>query len=148
MGPLIGGILSSIGSIFGSILQTRQAKMEATALAIGKTIDLLKEANYSDAQIAQAVSAAVVAESQSESVIARNWRPIIMLGLGSMIVAWMWGYVPPNITNDMSPFMQECFDLFKIGLCGYVPARTLEKIAKIMMTPKVIDTVLSKLKQL
>lgn len=144
--PILGGIISAIGNIFGGIFQTKQAKMEAVAQGVAGIVSLLKEANASDAQIAAAVSAAVVADSQSESILARNWRPICMLLIVTAVIAFFFGYQPPHLNDPMSPMMDKLFDMLQYGLMGFIPARSLEKITKMIMTPKVIETLLSKLK--
>lgn len=143
--PIIASAISALGSIFGSIFQTKQARLEAYATTLGKVTDVLKEANYTDAQISQAVATIIAAEAQSDSWIAKSWRPITMLLIGSLIASWMYGVTPPNINGQMSPFMAECFELFKIGLCGYMPARSLEKIIKTIMTPKIVETIVKSL---
>lgn len=145
MGPVIGGIISAIGSIFTGIFQTKQAKMEAIASGIAGVISVLKEANASDAEIAASISAAVVADAQSESVLARNWRPLAMILIGCSVAAFYFGYQPPHLNDPMGPMMTELFEIFKIGLCGYIPARSLEKIAKMIMTPKLVEQIINSL---
>lgn len=145
MGPWIMPLISGITSIFGSIFQTKAAKMEAVATGVAKSIDLLKSVNATDAEIATAISAVVSSEAQSESILARNWRPLCMILIGAMITAFMWGYSPPNINGEMPPMMQELFEILKIGLCGYIPARSAEKIVRMIMTPKIIDSVVKRI---
>lgn len=145
MFPVITSAITALGSVFGAIFQTKQARLEAYATGISKVVDLLKAANRTDAEIAQAIAAAVTAEAQSESWFARSWRPLVMLTIASMVGAFVFGYVPPNIGADMPPLMEKCFELLTYGLCGYMPARSLEKIVKTVMTPKVVDTIMSKL---
>ena len=144
--PMLGGLLSMIGNVFSAMFQTKQAKLEAYATTLAKVTDVLKQADYTDGQIAQAIAGAVASEAQSESWIARSWRPLVMMAIVSMVVAFVFGYVPPNISGTMPPLMERCFDLLTYGICGYMPARSLEKIVKTIMTPKVVDQILSKLK--
>jgi hypothetical protein len=111
-------------------------------LYIQGTVDLLKQADATDAQIATAIAAGVTAESQSEGVLTRNWRPLVMLLITMLIVAWCFGYIPPNINAPMPPFIEECFEILKFGLGFYMSGRSLEKIAKTLLTPKLIETML------
>lgn len=143
--PFLTSALSAIGSIFGAIFQTKAAKMEAIASGVSGTIGLLKQVNATDGEIATAVSAVVAAEAQSESILARNWRPVCMLLIVVMIISFMWGYTPPNINGAMPPMLAELFEILKIGLCGYIPGRSLEKIVKTIMTPKIVEQVMKQI---
>lgn len=139
--PFLTSIITGITSIFGIVFQTKAAKVEGIAMAVSKTIDLLKDVNATDAQIAQAISATIVAEAQSESWLTRMWRPMAMIVIAGMIGFWMFGHVPPNITGTMPPVLDRLFDILTYGICGYIPGRTLEKIAKVMMTPKLVNSI-------
>jgi hypothetical protein len=140
--PIIGTIVSGISSIVSSIFKTKEVKAQAIASGIQGTVDLLKQADATDAQIATAIAAGVTAESQSEGVLTRNWRPLVMLLITMLIVAWCFGYIPPNINAPMPPFIEECFEILKFGLGFYMSGRSLEKIAKTLLTPKLIETML------
>lgn len=143
--PFLGSIFSGITSIFSAVFQTKQMKAQAIMDGVKGTVDLLKQADATDAQIAAAVAAGVTAEAQSEGILARNWRPLVMLLLAAVVTGWCYGYMPPNINNDMPPFVKECFDLLKFGLGLYIPGRTLEKIVSSFLTPKLIGTIIDKL---
>jgi len=75
----------------------------------------------------------IVAEAKSESWIARNWRPLMMLTFVGIIfnnhvlAAWMqtlgFNYAVIELPPDM-------WDLLKIGLGGYILGRSGEKITK------------------
>ena len=139
--PFLGSLVNGAVSIFGAIFQTKAARMEAVAVGISKSMEVLKAANATDGEIAAAVSAVVASEAQSESILARNWRPLAMILIMALIIAFMWGKMPPNINGAMPPLLTELFDILKIGLCGYIPARSLEKIARMFMTPKLVESI-------
>lgn len=75
----------------------------------------------------------IVAEAKSESWIARNWRPLMMLTfvgiifnnhvLGPWLQSFGFNYVILELPEDM-------WDLLKIGLGGYIVGRSGEKITK------------------
>lgn len=69
----------------------------------------------------------IVAEAQSESWIARSWRPITMLTFVGLVVAKWFGLTIEGIDNEMELALME---LIKIGLGGYVVGRSAEKVAK------------------
>ena len=76
----------------------------------------------------QAQSSIIVAEANSESFIARNWRPVTMLTFVALIVMQWLGLTDQTITEAQSV---ELLGLIKVGLGGYVVGRSAEKVAKI-----------------
>jgi hypothetical protein len=82
----------------------------------------------------------IKAEMQSESWMARNWRPISALAFVSVVmfyslvtpisVAW-FGTSAPRIGDTL---LVEVISLVKICLGGYVMGRSLEKIAETVMS--------------
>ena len=71
----------------------------------------------------QAQSSIIVAEANSESFIARNWRPITMLTFVGLIVMHWLGLTDQTITEAQSV---ELLGLIKVGLGGYVVGRSDE----------------------
>jgi len=69
----------------------------------------------------------IVAEAQSESWLTRNWRPLTMLTFVALIVADWLGYSAPNLPIEMK---QELYSIVKLGIGGYIGARSIEKIVK------------------
>jgi hypothetical protein len=78
-------------------------------------------------QLLKSQSDIIIAEAKSESIIARNWRPVTMLTFVGLIVATWLGYKAPGVTPEMEVAL---FELVKIGLGGYVLGRSGEKIMK------------------
>ncbi len=81
------------------------------------------------AQIAEQ-SKVVTAEIQSQSWLARNWRPLIMLLFGIIIlnnyiiVPWLKTFGLPIAMMDIPPNM---WSLLEIGMGGYIFGRSIEK---------------------
>jgi hypothetical protein len=73
----------------------------------------------------------VVAEAQSESWLARNWRPLIMLTFGAIlannyiIVPWLQAFGIQTVAVLEIP--EGMWGLLTVGLGGYVVGRTIEK---------------------
>lgn len=76
----------------------------------------------------QAQSSIIVAEANSESWLARNWRPITMLSFVALIIMHWLGLTDQTITESQSV---ELLNLVKVGLGGYVIGRSAEKVAKV-----------------
>lgn len=68
----------------------------------------------------------IKAEAQGESWLQRNWRPILMLVFGGLIVARWCGFVAPNLSE--AEYLK-LWSIVEFGLGGYVVGRSVEKIA-------------------
>lgn len=71
----------------------------------------------------------VKTEAQSQSWLARNWRPIVMLTFTGLIVARWFGWTAPGLSQAEAI---EIWGLVKIGMGGYVIGRSGEKIAAVV----------------
>jgi len=77
-----------------------------------------------EAEALKARKAVLTAEANSQSDIARNWRPVTMLIFVGVTTLHALGFI------DMNPEMSDnYFDLVKLGLGGYVAGRSFEKVA-------------------
>jgi Holin of 3TMs, for gene-transfer release len=68
----------------------------------------------------------ITAEAQSESWLAKSWRPILMLTFGALIVARWFGWAAPNLSE--AEYLK-LWDIVQLGLGGYVIGRSVEKTA-------------------
>jgi hypothetical protein len=64
-------------------------------------------------------------EAASEHWLAANWRPILMLTFGALIVARWFGWAAPNLSE--AEYIK-LWDIVQLGLGGYVMGRSAEKI--------------------
>lgn len=88
----------------------------------------LKILDY-EAKLMEAQTSIIMAEANSQSWIARNWRPLTMLTFLVLVVADALAWLP----NPLAP---QAWELLKIGLGGYVVGRSAEKVV-----PAVADMV-------
>jgi hypothetical protein len=89
--------------------------------------------------IEQAAAQVILAEAKSEHKITAIWRPILMLGITSIVI---WNFLLAQLielfvhlfTGDQIPLSielpGELWNLLMIGVGGYVVGRSGEKIAK------------------
>lgn len=68
----------------------------------------------------------VKTEAASSHWLAANWRPLLMLTFGALIVARWFGWAAPNLSE--AEYLK-LWDIVELGLGGYVIGRSVEKIA-------------------
>ena len=136
----ITAALGIIGTFFSGIFQLKGHQ----ANIISQAIQAAGDVNNSEAQREMAQAQILSAELQSESWLARSWRPVLMYICMGIVVSFWFGYVPPHLNEPMPPMVQELFGLIKIGLGGYLGARSVEKIFKSLNIGKVLKTFIEK----
>lgn len=67
----------------------------------------------------------VKAEAASSHWLAANWRPILMLTFGGLIVARWFGWAAPALSE--AEYLK-LWSIVEFGLGGYVVGRSVEKI--------------------
>lgn len=65
-------------------------------------------------------------EAASEHWLAANWRPLLMLVFGGLIVARWFGWAAPNLSE--AEYLK-LWSIVEFGIGGYVVGRSAEKIA-------------------
>ena len=113
----IGNVVGSVGALAKDLRQaiTGDLPAENRADLLGKTLDIMSG-------VLGIQSNVIVAEAQSQSWLARNWRPITMLAFVVLIILDATGALKSHLPEDV-------WTVIKIGLGGYVAGRSLEKIA-------------------
>jgi len=114
LGPLIGGLFAVIDKAVPDRDEAAKIKARLQEMVLTGQMKEIESA-----------AAIIVAEAQSESWIARSWRPLLMLLFGVIIannylVVPLFGTPSADIPPDM-------WDLLKLGVGGYVLGRSVEK---------------------
>ena len=67
----------------------------------------------------------VKTEADSEHWLAANWRPLLMLTFGGLIVARWFGWAAPNLSE--AEYLK-LWSIVELGIGGYVIGRSAEKV--------------------
>ena len=67
----------------------------------------------------------ILAETQGESWLQRNWRPMMMIWFAVLLGMYWFGFTPTNLTQAT---IDQLFLLMQIGIGGYIMGRSGEKI--------------------
>lgn len=64
-------------------------------------------------------------EAASQHWLASNWRPLLMLTFGGLIVARWFGWAAPNLSE--AEYLK-LWSIVELGIGGYVVGRSAEKV--------------------
>lgn len=141
LGVITAG-LSLIGQGVKGFFGIQESKVEA----IKKGIEVLDNANLSASQREKAVAAVVSAEANSDSWLTRMWRPLVMAFFTVLVGMYFFGYAPDTLMTEMpqGSIIHEIFGILKIGIMGYMPLRTVEKVVSNININKLLDKFIKK----
>jgi hypothetical protein len=126
-GSIISLILPGITSIFDKYLTNEADKAKATQ-------EITQQLLTNEAAITDAAKDVIVAEAESDSPLAKNWRPILMYLLMLMLI-WITAVAPifglVDVTlKSLQGVPDNLWNMLMVGLGGYMFSRTGEKIVK------------------
>jgi len=138
--------IASIAGFLGNVVSGFFGFKQAQAQTAQDLIRTLGDVNASDASKERAIATIIAAESTNGYWLAAVWRPLTMVVFVGIVIAYAFGWTTPNLMAPMpsDTFMAQLFDLVKIGLCGYIPARTIEKIVSQINVGKIVQTLIDK----
>lgn len=144
-------MLSTLALIFGSIFGFAGTATKAIfdwkgaqAKTVQNALDIIKAVDTNDATVIAAQANAISIILTQGSWLEKQWRPWLMIILMAIIGCWFFGYVPPHFNDEMSPMMLEVLGLLKIGVLGYIPCRTIEKVMTQLNVASVLKQLISK----
>jgi hypothetical protein len=126
LGDPLSNLTKGIGDIIGKFVTDPNQKLQAS-MDVAKLQEQFQEKLVdADIAFANAQRDVIVAEAKSESWMARNWRPMIMLMFGyiifhNFIIAQLFSLKTLPVPDDL-------WALMKLGIGGYVIGRSAEKI--------------------
>lgn len=133
----ISGILGAVGDVIGKFVASPEDKLKAQLAVTQATLDFNLKVAELDGEWAKTQAGVITSEVKSDSWMARNWRPILMLTftyiiLHTYVLAPLFSIRSVVIPPDM-------WELLKLGIGGYVIGRSAEKI-----TPAVVGMLAKK----
>ena len=126
LSALLGNFFKPVTDVINKFIPDANAKLEASQAILLIQAEMATKALEYEKTLAQEQGQTIRAEAQSQSWVARNWRPLIMLLFGyiifhSFVLAPVFKVPAVEIPPDM-------WDLLRLGLGGYVIGRSAEKI--------------------
>lgn len=118
-GDAVQKTLKGVGGLAKDIKTVITGKVDP-----GTLLQLEQKFTELDNVLAEHQASVVAAEAQG-SWLQRNWRPLTMLTFLVLTVLNQFNLL-------VVPLSEEIWDLFKVGLGGYIGGRSLEKVVKTM----------------
>jgi len=115
LAPILGDVVKGI---FPNKEEEQKAQAQLQAALIAK-----------QSELENAAADVVQAEASSKHWLAANWRPILMLTFGGLIVARWFGWAAPNLSEAEYIAL---WDIVELGIGGYVIGRSAEKVVPTM----------------
>lgn len=110
--------IDSVGNVLDNVITSSEEKSEAKK-------QLTEVVMNSLTKIAD-IQGEVIMTEMKGSKLQKNWRPILMMVFGIILVCKWFGWTDANIPESLE---LELMSIIKLGLGGYVVGRTVEKIA-------------------
>jgi hypothetical protein len=121
----ISGVVNSISEVIGKFVANPEEKLKAQVELSRIATDFQVKAMEVDRDFAVQQATVITAEAKSESWLARNWRPLIMIEFGFIIG---YNYILAPIFGIQSlPIVPDMWSLLKLGMGGYIIGRSAEK---------------------
>jgi len=127
----IGSIFKPAAALIGDMHTSEEEKLKLNNALVAmqnevtmKQLELTSQSMDLEKSLMEAQASVITAEANSQSWIARNWRPVTMLNFVAVTTLHALGLIEMDQTMSDNYFL-----LVQIGLGGYVGGRTLEKVA-------------------
>lgn len=125
--PVVGGIINNVIGLVDEVVEDKDEanKLKAQLTEVFNKSDMVKFTEQIKAQ-----TSIITTEAKSQSWIARNWRPLIMLLFGIIIANNYVIYPYLNLIFDTGALLEvppQMWQLLKLGIGGYIVGRSAEK---------------------
>lgn len=133
----LSDLVASVGNVIDKLTTTDEEKLEAQRKLVEIERNFQLEMAKLDGEWAKTQADVITSEAKSESYLARNWRPILML-----VFTYIVGHnyvIAPIFHLASVPIPPDMWELLRLGMGGYIMGRSVEKIA-----PVVADIVTNK----
>jgi hypothetical protein len=126
---LVGSIFKPAAELIDNLHTSDHEKLQIKQAMFELQIEAFNKAEEYETKLLDAKKTIITAEAQSQSWIARNWRPITMLTFLFLVVLDSLGLLPFRLAS-------EAWTLLQIGLGGYVVGRSAEKVTNVISQGK------------
>lgn len=131
LGGGVADIFDKARALINQFVPSPEQKAAANLALVNVEKDFREKEIAANQQFAESQSKVIIAEAQSDSWLTKSWRPITMLVMLGMVV---WDIVVVGTVHSFYPQITplpippDAWELLKLGIGGYIGARTVEKV--------------------
>jgi len=122
---LVSSIFKPAADLIDAIHTSDEERLKVKQAMFELQVQAFQKAEEYETKLLDAKKTIITAEAQSQSWIARNWRPITMLTFLVLVVMDSLALLPFRLAG-------EAWTLLQIGLGGYVVGRSAEKVTNVI----------------
>jgi len=122
---LVSSIFKPAAELIDAIHTSDEERLKVKQAMFELQVQAFQKAEEYETKLLDAKKTIITAEAQSQSWIARNWRPITMLTFLVLVVMDSLALLPFRLAG-------EAWTLLQIGLGGYVVGRSAEKVTNVI----------------
>lgn len=122
---LVTSIFKPAAELIDNLHTSEEEKLQIKQKMFELQVQSFNKAEEYETALLDAKKTIITAEAQSQSWIARNWRPITMLTFLFLVVLDSMGWLPTKLAP-------QAWTLLQIGLGGYVVGRSAEKVTNVI----------------
>lgn len=123
---LVAALIPIVSNVLDRVLPDESKKQETKNKIIAEILSQQKGLEIEAAKV-------IRSETASSHWLAANWRPMLMITFGGLIVARWFGWAAPNLSEAEYIAL---WDIVELGIGGYVIGRSGEKVL-----PKIIEVI-------
>lgn len=123
---LISSIFAPATKMVDDLHTSEEEKLTIKAKLFELQTVLFSKIQEYESKLLEAKAAIITAEANSQSWLARNWRPMTMVAFVVAVLSHWFGLTPDTLTPEQ---VESMYFLVQIGIGGYVAGRSLEKTA-------------------
>lgn len=121
----IAGLFQPAAELIDNLHTSDEEKLTLKAQLLQIETGVVNNAIELEKSALEAKASIIIAEAKSDGILARNWRPIVMLLLTFSILAYWFGFAGIGIPVEI---IDRMYSLVQIGVGGYIASRGAEKI--------------------
>lgn len=137
-------VITTVGSLLGDTVKGFFGVKQASSENLTKAMEVINSSNLSAAEREKAIAGVIASETSSGYWLSAVWRPLFMVMLCGIVIAYVFGYTTPELLAPMpeGSTLRELFELLKIGVMGYMPLRTVDKAIEAVTRANVISKII------
>ena len=127
---LITDGIKAIGDLIDNTFTNDEERGEVKNKLLKIQNDMTSQMLEFQTKVLETQGSIILAEAQGESWLQRNWRPIIMLMFGFIVLYATLAPVFSAPPVDMTGVPDKMWTLLTVGIGGYIGGRSIEKAVK------------------